>query len=96
MSHTGNGEQGGNQFKRYQRRVATIGEAQNFLETFYRKFGHLDGHNYLCSESATDGPSDGPFTARVGFIPWPYPIEADERVDFGQLIQQMNASEIAN
>jgi hypothetical protein len=84
------------QFKRFQRKVATIGEAQLFFETFYRKFGHLAGRDYLCSETATEGPADGPYMARIGLIPWPYPIEAADKVDFEQLIMQTNATEIVN
>jgi hypothetical protein len=85
-----------NQFKRFQRKVATIGEAQVFFDAFYRKFGSFAGQAYLCSETATEGPEDGPYMARIGLIPWPYPIEAADRVDFDQLIMQANATEIAN
>ena len=87
---------GDNQFKRFQRRVESIKEAQVFFDAFYRKFGNFAGRNYLCSETATEGPEDGPYLARIGLIPWPYPIEATDRVDFDSLIQQTSATEIVN
>ena len=81
-------------FRRFQATTPSITEAKAVLEMLYRKFGRIDGCDYLCSETAIEGPEYGPYIARVGLIPWPYPIKAQDCVDFDELLAKSKATEI--
>jgi len=83
-------------FRRFQATTSSFTEAQAFFDRFYRKFGQIGDCDYLCSETATEGPATGPITARIGFVPWPYPINQQDRVDFDKLLSESRAREVAN
>jgi hypothetical protein len=81
--------------RRFQVRVSTVCEAQSFLDLFYRKFGSLAGELFVCSETGTEGPADGPYIARIELTRWPYDI-GEERVDFEKLLAETKATEIVS
>jgi hypothetical protein len=78
-------------FKRFQATVKTARQAQEFIDIFYRKFGSINGENYLCSESSIDRMRNDSYVTRLGFVPWPYPIDAADHMDFDRLIADSGA-----
>jgi hypothetical protein len=78
-------------FKRFKAHAETPQRARELLDVFYRKFGSINGQGYLCAETAIDHKPGAGYVARLGFVPWPYPIAADDRVDFDALIVESGA-----